>query len=204
MTMNITEEEIITCLVQAYDRNKPPYSPYPPGILNGATQRAAVLIPMLNDGSGWQILYIRRTENKNDRHGGQVAFPGGRCDPNDPDPEGCALREAHEEVGILPTDVRILGRLNDLMTITNYQVAPIVGAIPWPYKLKIQIEEVSRAFTIPLTWLADPKNREVKKRYLPEGGESISVTYFQPYDSEVLWGASARITLFFLRALRLT
>jgi 8-oxo-dGTP pyrophosphatase MutT (NUDIX family) len=199
--MNLTEEEIIQRLVQAYDPKKTAESPYPQDILRCPVQPAAVLIPMLNDGNGWQLLFIRRTEQENDRHGGQVAFPGGRCDPDDPDPESAALREAQEEVGLLPADVRILGRLNDLMTITNYRITPVVGVIPWPYQLKIQTNEVSRAFTIPLMWLANPRNREDIRRVLPGSKDALAVTYFQPYDDEILWGASARITLAFLEVL---
>jgi len=201
--MTLTEEEIIHRLAYSYDPAKPPDSPYPPEFLIGTPRCAAVLISFLNDGQGWRLLFIRRTENEDDRHGGQVAFPGGRCNIDDPDPETAALREAHEEVGIDPVDVRILGRLNDMMTITNYQVTPIVGAIPWPYHFQLQSSEVSRVFTIPLTWLTKPINRIIKQRTLPNSEASIPVIYYQPFHGEVLWGASARITLKLLEALNL-
>ena len=91
-------------------------------------------------------------------HSGQVAFPGGRADPEDTDPEQTALREAYEEIGLRPSDVHLLGRLQDYLTITNYQVTPVVGVIPWPYDLHPAEEEVSRVFAIPLDWLAQAEH----------------------------------------------
>jgi 8-oxo-dGTP pyrophosphatase MutT (NUDIX family) len=139
-------------------------------------------------------LYIRRTANAQDPHGGQVAFPGGAADPTDANLEETALREAFEEIGLHPVDVKILGRLIDFVTVTSYQVTPIVGVIPWPYPLSLAADEVSRVFTIPLDWLADPANREERLRSLPEPFKPIHVIYFSPYDGEILWGASARFT----------
>jgi 8-oxo-dGTP pyrophosphatase MutT (NUDIX family) len=130
-----------------------------------------------------------------------VAFPGGRADPEDPTPQHTALREAFEEIGLDPADVRVLGRTGSYLTVTNYQVTPIVGAIPWPYLLRPAPDEVSRVFTIPLTWLADPANHEERLRELPHPYGSATVIYFHPYDGEVLWGASARITLNLLQIL---
>jgi len=94
--------------------------------------------------------------------------------------------------------------LRDLLTITGYRVSPIVGLIPWPYPLKPQPSEVSRIFTIPLQWLADPDNRWVQSRDIRIQGKSIPVIYYRSYDSEVLWGASARITMLLLEALGLS
>jgi hypothetical protein len=70
--------------------------------------------------------------------------------------------------------------------------------IPWPYPLRLSTVEVSRAFTIPLNWLADPQNQDVKKRILPPPYPPVPVIYFHSYDGEVLWGASARVTMNFL------
>ena len=138
-----------------------------------------------------------------DRHSGQVAFPGGRCETLDPDAETAALREAQEEVGVDPTDVQILGRVRDMLTITNYRVSPVVGVVPWPYKFVPQEKEVDRIFTIPLNWLSNPDHYEVRMRGLQFLGQDVPVIYFQKYDGELLWGASARITLLLLEALGL-
>jgi 8-oxo-dGTP pyrophosphatase MutT (NUDIX family) len=162
---------------------------------------AAVLIPMLKINEQWNLLYILRTVKDTDRHSGQVAYPGGRLDGDESAEEG-ALREAYEEVGLDREDVRMLGKLEDFITISNYSVTPVVGVIPWPRELKPQPEEVQRIFTVPLAWLADPANREERERIAPNG-ETLKVVYFTEYDRELVWGVTARITLNFLQALGL-
>ncbi len=166
-----------------------------------APRPAAVLIPLLQHDNNWHILYTRRNADLPE-HSGQVAFPGGRADPGDASPELTALREAWEEIGLNPADVTVLGRLNDFITVTNYLVTPIIGQIPWPYPLKLARNEVSRVFTIPLSWLAEPQNHEVRLRQLPQPYKPVSVIYFREYEGEVLWGASARFTLAFLEIIK--
>jgi len=192
-------EEIARRIAEAPTRE--PHSPYPPEMLSAALRPAAVLIPLLRQNGAWHLLFIRRTEVEGDIHSGQVAFPGGGAEPGDPDLETTALREAQEEIGLQPQDVRLLGRLNDFLTISNYRVTPIIGAIPWPYLLRLDTHEVSRAFTIPLDWLADPRNCEKRLRPMPPPYDPIPVYYFKPYNGETLWGASARFTVGLLRLL---
>ena len=169
---------------------------------------ASVLIPLLNiSGSDilpdWHLLFTRRTDRVAD-HKRQVSFPGGRADPHDPGPEGTALREASEEIGLKPEDVQIIGKLEQILTITNYLVTPVVGLIPWPYPFILQPEEVSRVFSIPLDWLADPANHEIRHRDKNPDGSAVplrEVIYFKAYDGEILWGVSAEITIRFVRKL---
>ena len=116
-------------------------------------------------------------------------------DPDDPSPEFTALREAFEEIGLQPESVKVLGRLDSFITNTNYLLTPVVGLIGWPFPLKIAEEEVQRVFTVPLRWLADPENWEVRQRTLPAPHPPVPVIYFKPYDGEVLWGVSAFITV---------
>lgn len=163
---------------------------------------AAVLVPLVRKPRGWHVLFTRRTDTLPE-HRGQVSFPGGRCDPSDQSVEDTALREAFEEIGLDPKDVKVLGRLRSLLTTTNYWVTPVVGMIPRSYIFRIAEEEVSRVFTIPLAWLADPNNHEVRQRILPFSLNPVPVIYFKPYQGEVLWGVSAQIVLDLVKALKL-
>ncbi len=175
-------------------------------LLPGNPRPAAVLIPFFNANEQeksdhiWNVLLTRRTNRVAD-HQGQVAFPGGSADPGDTSPETTALREAQEEIGLDPTGVKILGTMKSLWTISNYLVTPVVGVIPWPFTIRLEEIEVSRVFSIPLDWLADPEHHEVRYRSIPSpysemlGREFHPVIYFQPYQDELLWGVSAEITL---------
>src|SRR5512146_464352 len=159
---------------------------------------AAVLVPLLWDDHQWNLLFTRRTEHM-ERHKGQVSFPGGGCDEGETTPEETALREAQEEIGLDPQKVRILGRLVNMITITSFRVTPVVGVIDWPTVFMVGQHEVARVFTIPLYWLADTRNRWE----FPIPGRNRSLIAFHPYDGELLWGATARMTVDFLKALGL-
>jgi len=159
---------------------------------------AAVLIPMTRFGEEWHLIYTRRGD-KVENHKGQVSFPGGACDPGEDAPEQTALREAQEEIGIYPRDVHVLGRLTSMITITSFKVTPVVGVVPWPYAFRVEYAEVARVFTMPLLWLANRNNFwELFQR-----DTDRSVIFYHPYDGELLWGATARMTVNFLRMLEI-
>ncbi len=162
---------------------------------------AAVLVPMLWSEEQWHLLFTRRAETVHS-HKGQVSFPGGAAEPEDAALEDTALREAFEEIGLKQDEVRIFGRLNSRPTVSSYLVTPVVGRIRWPNEFNLSTAEVSRLFTIPLAWLADPSNREERLRSFTSS-YSEKVIYYQPYHGEILWGASARITMDLLHALGL-
>ncbi|MBI4771862.1 MAG: CoA pyrophosphatase [Chloroflexi bacterium] len=162
---------------------------------------AAVLVPLYQaPGEGWRMVFTLRT-NSVESHKGQVAFPGGRSDPGDADRVATALREAQEEIGLSPESVQVLGQLDELLTVTRYRVTPVVGAIPWPTPLALSHSEVSEVFSVPLGWLADPANLEVRLREVPFGNGPIPVYYYRPYEGKVIWGATARIVQDFLERL---
>lgn len=157
---------------------------------------AAVLVPLVHFQDEWHILYTRRTDRV-ESHKGQVSFPGGACDDGEKTPEQTALREADEEIGLRPSDVQVIGRLSRMVTISNFRVSPVVGIIPFPYAFKTAGVEVARVFTIPLLWLAERNN--YWEFALP--GSSRSVIAYHPYDGELLWGATARMTVDFMKIL---
>ncbi len=159
---------------------------------------AAVLVPLIWEADRWRLLFTRRTDHVQS-HKGQVSFPGGGCDEGESTPEETALREAQEEVGINPGSVRLLGRLANLITISSFRVTPVVGVIAWPTVLRVGLHEVERVFTIPLDWLADRRNRW--EFGLP--GRNRTLIAYHPYDGELRWGATARITVDFLTTLGL-
>lgn len=161
----------------------------------GNYKQAGVLIPFIRVADSWHILYIRRAELQRDQHSGQVAFAGGKYEKYDQDIQATALREAHEEIGVAPADVTVLGQLGHHHSVSNFRITPIVGQIPWPYPLELQSSEVGRAFSIPLQWLADPANHEIRYRELPQHEKPAAIAYFKEYDGELLWGATARMTL---------
>jgi 8-oxo-dGTP pyrophosphatase MutT (NUDIX family) len=163
---------------------------------------AAVLLPLVWWKDEWRLVFTRRTELV-EHHKGQVSFPGGGCELDESTPEATALREAWEEIGLKPQDARLLGRMNDIITITHYRITPIVGVIQWPYRFQLEAAEVERVFTIPLLWLADQCNWD-EQPFTPDGFQRpFPVLIYHPYDGEILWGVSARITQNFLSALGL-
>ncbi len=176
--------------------------PLTPGA-TAATRLASVLIPVFHHHDQWHVLYIRRVVSDRDRHSGQVAFPGGRRDDTDENSRATALREAEEEISLPPDQVTILGSLTDYQTSSNYLVTPVVGVVPWPYAYVAQPSEVDRIFSIPLKWLADPSNMQLRDREIRTGSLRVDtkVVYFNRYDDELLWGATARMTVAFLHAL---
>lgn len=168
---------------------------------NASLRPAAVLVPLLWEDHHWRLLLTRRTETVQS-HKGQVSFPGGASDPDDSSPEATALRETYEEIGLPPDDVAIIGRLAVRPTISSFLVTPVVGRIRGPCTYSLSLHEVSRVFSIPLCWLADPANWEEKPRSTPIGFFE-HIIHYKPYDGEVLWGATARITQDLLKILDL-
>lgn len=155
---------------------------------------AAVLIPFVRRRHEWHLLYIRRAEHEHDEHSGQVAFAGGKFEDIDNNLQDTALREAHEEIGIHPQHVTILGNLGYQYSITRFEITPVVGHIPWPYEFELDRQEVQRIFTMPLSWLAEPDNHRIEHHKLTDG-KTLPVIYFEEYEGELLWGSTARMTL---------
>lgn len=151
---------------------------------------AAVLVPIQERADGDYLVLTQRTETVNS-HKGQIAFPGGRVDPRDSGPMAAALRESHEEIGIEPGHVRILGQLDQVTAGSNYLVTPFVGVIPFPYEFRLNPAETTAVFSVPVSALLDPERFRVERRpYLSSQRYPIYHFHYQGWD---IWGATARI-----------
>jgi 8-oxo-dGTP pyrophosphatase MutT (NUDIX family) len=168
----------------------------------GVAREAGVLMPLLRKQDAWHLLFIRRPESVHDDHSGQVAFAGGKRESEDANLQQTALREAWEEVGIEPTDVDVLGSLGRHHSISRFSIMPVVGVIPWPYPLRPNPSEVASVFTVPVGWLADPGNVEITYRRIEGYAKPVPVAFFRRYQGELLWGATARMTISFIEQLR--
>lgn len=152
---------------------------------------AAVLVPLYFAEGEWHPLLTRRTERVEDPKS-QVAFPGGRRDPEEDSAETTALREAEEEIGLFRVAVAVLGRLDDVVTVTHWRVTPVVAEIPHPYRFTLNERECAALFGVPLCWLGDPAHRSCSP-YTPSGGQTVTVHRFREYAGHTIWGATAKI-----------
>lgn len=151
---------------------------------------AAVLIPLFLRDDVVHVVLTKRTEHVR-THQGQVSFPGGGWEPADATLRDTALREAHEEVGLHPSDVQIIGVLSDTPTaVSGFVVRPFVSVIPHPYEFVHHAREVAHVLTPPLGVFADPSLRreEIRER----DGVQYPI-YFFDVDDDIVWGATARM-----------
>ena len=160
-------------------------------------KRAAVLIPLFEKGGEVHILFTRRTQQV-PHHKGQISFPGGRWDEGDESLLATALRESSEELGITPRDVRVLGELDDICTVSDFCVSPFVGVIPYPYPFRVNPREIDEIIEVPFSALRDERSfsEGVRRR---DGIESP--VYFYRHLHHLIWGATARILKQFLELL---
>jgi mutator protein MutT len=156
-------------------------------------RRACVLIPLIRTPDGWSILFTQRAENLA-AHSGQISFPGGALEDGET-LEQAAIREAEEEVGIPPSAVELIGRLDDVITHSGFLVAPFVGVIHQPVEYVMQEAEVVEVFEVPLEALLDTRNPEV--RYVAFR-EKKYPAYFYHYGRYEIWGLTGRMLKAFL------
>ena len=162
---------------------------------------ASVLIPIVMRDTGPTILLTERAAHLN-HHAGQISFPGGRYEEEDLDPVTTALREAEEEIGLQRRYVEILGALPEYKTGTGYLVSPIVSLLEPGFSLRADPTEVAAIFEVPLAFLMDGKNHQLRSFELPDGAGQRQF-YAMPYQQHFIWGATAgmlRNLFHFLRA----
>jgi 8-oxo-dGTP pyrophosphatase MutT (NUDIX family) len=147
---------------------------------------AAVLVPIvLRD-----PLTVLLTQRSHDMpsHPGQISFPGGKMETFDATPIDCALREAHEEVGITPEFVETLGFLDSYRTGTGFQICPVVAFVRPGFAVALDPREVLEVFEVPLAFLMDEANHQKHARAWRGRERSY---YAMPYDGRYIWGATA-------------
>lgn len=158
---------------------------------------AAVLVPLI-DRPRLTVLLTQRTAHL-DAHAGQISFPGGRVEPDDPDHVAAALRETHEEVGITADRVEVIGRLDDYITGTGFRVSPVVGVVRPPFEVQADPFEVAEVFEVPLDFVLDPANHEQHTRIV----NGIERRYYVlPYERRYIWGATAGMLINLYEVLR--
>ena len=153
----------------------------------GKITRAAVLIPLLLREEGLSVLLTQRTDHLHD-HAGQISFPGGRIDPGDVNPDDTALRESEEEIGLDRAAVEIIGHLPQYLTVSGYSVTPVVGLVKPQAEYVLDAFEVADVFEVPLHFLMDPANHQVRVWESDQGGRRF---YSMPYENRFIWGATA-------------
>jgi len=158
---------------------------------------AAVLIPLFLKDGEFHLLFTKRTSHLT-HHSGEISFPGGVRDAGDRDSVFTALRETWEEVGILPSDVEVLGELDDCHSIHNYLVTPVVGFFPADYTLTVSDAEIERIIEVPLSHFGKPGVFRVED-WQWQGRKRAM--YFYIHGEDEIWGLTARILKQFLDVL---
>ncbi|WP_435195694.1 NUDIX hydrolase [Natronomonas sp. EA1] len=152
-------------------------------------REAAVLVPVIARNDGEHLLFVKRADHLG-QHAGQMAFPGGGREPSDADLEATARRETHEEVGLAPDAAEVVGRLDDIRTVSHYSVRPFVARVP-DIEFTPDEREVAEAVVLPVSELTDLTNYESERRDHPFYGD-VRIHFFR-VDGYVVWGATARI-----------
>jgi len=156
-----------------------------PATLQAKLRPAAVLIGLQGDDV---LLTVRSAKLRT--HSGQIAFPGGTIDPEDTSPEGAALREANEEIGLEARDTKIIKRLPDYLTRSGFAITPIIADIAPKFQPIPSPDEVAEVFSVPLDLLMDARNHQMESRFF-EGKDRYF--YAIPYQNYRIWGVTAGI-----------
>jgi 8-oxo-dGTP pyrophosphatase MutT (NUDIX family) len=156
-------------------------------------KKAAVLLA-LSDANDPELLYTLRS-SKVSSHGGEVSFPGGMHELADESLEQTALRESYEETGLKSEDVRIIGTLDTTVSRFNVSVTPYVGVVPVDTALNSDSDEIDACFKVPLSFFLEDKR--FRNDFIERGDESFFMPAYK-YDSFIIWGLTAMITVNFL------
>ena len=164
---------------------------YQPQNNSNFKRKASVLIPLIEIRGEIFVLFTERSKNLRS-HPGQVSFPGGKQDYQDTNSLETALRETHEEIGLHPEKVEILGRIDQIISLYNYLVTPFVGLIPSDFKPNPNRNEIEKVFKVPLSFFLNGK------KHWSEEYESLSVKvliHHFDFDGFDIWGLTSKLIL---------
>jgi 8-oxo-dGTP pyrophosphatase MutT (NUDIX family) len=177
-------EEIRQALARSHRRSVADSSLRPAGVL---------LIIYAKDGE--QAILLNKRTDLVEHHKGEISFPGGSKDDADESLLHTALRETHEEMGIDPGDVELLGQLDDMPTISDFLISTFVATIPYPYEFKPSEIEVAEVLEVPISHLRSEQSWRDEARF-HQGALRVSRSYV--YQGHVIFGATAKILANFL------
>ena len=157
---------------------------------------AGVMMPLYKNEKEYFIVLTKRS-NEVKMHKGEVSFPGGMCEEDDGNTMVTALRECCEEIGVKQNDVEVIGRLDDMYTLTGFVITPYVGIIPYPYSFKTSPGEVAYLINLPLKHLMDVSPDMEEAEHM--GNVQIVPSFH--YNGDRVWGATCRLLLQFRKIL---
>jgi 8-oxo-dGTP pyrophosphatase MutT (NUDIX family) len=171
-------------------------SGYVPRLLTLDYPEAGVLVPVTENRDNPEIVFTLRSSNLS-THRGQVSFPGGRRDREDESLAHTALRETHEEIGLPPEKVELIGPLSQVMSLHQILVTPYVGVIPGDHPLTANPAEIESIFRVPVSFFLEDRRERT------DALSFMNNTFYVPcyrWDRFQIWGLSAVVLVDFLNA----
>ena len=180
--------------------------------------RSAVLIPLVQVNEEWHVLFEVRSLTMRAQPG-DISFPGGRIDPTDATPVEAAIRETHEELGIDPSSIHVLGQMSAFIPTSSFVVYPFVAIVDNHLRHQLNKEEVEEIFTVPIKWLLnyEPYLHKVPVQPMPltdfpydkiangnqyQWRSRVIEEWFYDYEQYTIWGLTARILKHFVDTIK--
>ncbi|TVR80405.1 MAG: CoA pyrophosphatase [Saprospirales bacterium] len=187
------EAHLEMAVIGHHGRRQPPVN---------ASHAAVMALFVPGEKAGMELVFIKRsTQYQDDRHKGQIGFPGGKREPEDIDILRTALRETEEEIGVSSDSINVLGNLSHLyIPVSNFLVYPFVGVIETRPEFTLQTAEINEIITFPLSRLLSKESRKRTRIQISSGIHLENVPYFD-LRGKILWGATAMMTAELIRVI---